>query len=636
MNEELRRMLQSMFAALESMRDSIVASNNTVTASNPILQQAIKTNNYLSDISDTLRQQLEFFRAADREREFEADQAKAKGRSAAPADTGSKDIQKADGKVGGFLSSIGIGIGAIAQGLTLFANPKILLGILNLSAFVGAMGIVLGLLIRYFGEDIAQFLRDILFAIGAAIVDVGIMIGENKDVLMDANEVVADFVGKMLKEFSTFLKDIMPVLVGIIEVFLDFIKDFFVDVVKAIEPIIARLLDTFDNIVNALPEIIRALTPIISRILDSFDNLVDGIVRIVELLRDPLLQIIELFNNLITSVRGMVGDIAEVFQSIIGEVRPVLQEIGNIIETIGGEIEDIVRAIGDSISGVFDSVFGANENSGLQGVINSFGSNLGELVDKALGGIEGIIETIGEQVRATLSSVTENIKDLAEIDGDSLRDTAGGIIAIAGAIAAFAGASVMDAAGNVITGVTGGISKLFGGEGSIFERLKAFKDIGPGINEAADAINNLRRAIERFSGFNIQETGLSNFADDLYDNATNIRKSMDTILGEGGFLGFGKGPGSVDERLELLRTLGELSGGGVTGSPVRTGVADRSAEASLEAARAAAEAMNPVNALSNVESASNNTNSFNTNQLFITTPGGAEATLDRLILADQS
>jgi len=632
MDQELENVLTSMFQSLQSIRDSLQISTGALSDNGIMIRESIQTNSYLADIAFTLREQLEFFRERESEREFEKDTRQAsavqpaESKKATAPDSEEKPM-KADGKIGGFLSSIGIGLGSIARGLIMFGNPKVILGIVNLGLAIAAIGSAVGLVARYFGEDITGFIHDLVFAVGSALVEVAVMVGENKDALMDAMDVVLHFVDGVIDIFADFLKDIQPLIESVLEILTDFIEDMAKVVAELLSDVIDRLLDSFDNLINKLPKILRSLEPIISRILDSFDNLLTEIRKVVEALAPVISDFLDSFDNL-------VSEISETLRTIMTNIEPILKELGNVIETVGDEIEDIIDSVSSNLEGLVSTV--GNEIKELIETVfaearqtaESFSGSISEVVDSVLGGIKDIIEQIGDTIQEVFDNTTKNITELSEIDGDELKDTAQGITAIALAIAAFAGANLAESVGGVASAVADGVSKLFGGEGSIFDRLERFKEIGPGLDVAAEAINTLREAIEQFSSVSFGESGLSTFADSLYDNASKIRESMDTILGEGGFFGFGKGPGSAEERIELLKTLGDLSSAGVAGSPRRSpAVSESEREARARSLAATTREALPA---PNIQTASNVQDSFNTNQVFITNPGGAEATLDRI------
>lgn len=610
MDEELKEVFASMAEAMMEMKESILASTNQTAGGTGGVRAAqmdaaqMETNNILRTISQTLQEQLNFFRERESEREFEADTAQ---QEATAAKTEKAEGPQVDGKAGGLLGKIGIGIGAIAQGLALMGRPQVFVGIAAITLFTAAMGTVLALLAKFFAEAIGEMIYQLLFNIGRAIVDLGIMIGENKDTLMEANEVIADFVNKMVDIFADFLIDLIPLLESLMKGITKF--------AEKILPIIADFIEDMTEIlIDGLVDIIGALEPIIEDFLDAFNEGFDTLGDIIE--------------DILDTIGGLISDITGTLNLLISSTVPILQEFGNLMETVGGEIRATLTTIGNQITNLIQTVFGEARETA-----ESFSESISGVVETVLGGIESIIAQIGETINSVLDNTTRNIQELSNIDGDALKNTAAGITAIAGAIALFAGSSLAGAAAGLGEAALGGLTKLFGGEGGggVMSQLMRFAEIGPGINEAADAIERLAEVISNFGDTTFNASGLSSFADTMESSAMQIGDSMDAILGGGGV--FGNRAGTAEERLKLLETLGNLTGGAaLSGRPQPRGT-----EVETETARlstAVREAGRETPSISNVQSDSIQ-DSFNTNQVYITSPGAIEGTLDRIFAEER-
>lgn len=651
MDKALQDTLTAMFKSLQEMKQAIVGDSETGLSGNQaILNANLHTNLILSDILTTLRDSLEFWKDREKEREFEADTAQQAPVESAE-DSGGDDM-RAKGKIGEFLEGIGIGLTTIATGLTLLGSPRVILGIVNWGLFILATGAALALLAKFAGPAFVNFIHDLIVGIGSALIELLVILGNNSDAIMRVVDIVIHIVDGLLEAIGSFLIQIQPLIEGILEIFLDFvlalsedildtferIVELLVDafkylvdalpgIIKALTPIIELFVGLFEFIVDKLPDIIRALTPIFDRILDAFDNLIDGIVEVVRILQPIIRDIIGMVETLIDTIGDIVSDIAGVFTTLIGEVQPILNEleqiidtvlsnIANIIDTIGDQIQDIITTIGTEVSrvvstvggeiqGIIDSIFGDEEgNGGIQGVIKRIKELIVGVVDSIADAVSRIASAIGTEFRANLEAIGDLVERMSALGGDEnngtgLFGTALGLAAVAGALGLFGGVSVLDAIGNVAKSGLDALARFFGGTDS---GLQAKMEMLEGLAD-----------MDFTAGENLRP-----FAQAFLNSSEDMATAIDAITKAGG--------GTLGNRARLIEALGDLGNVGM-------GVPEMSEETAVEIARRSRE-MATTSQLTNLTNATGNTNSFNTNQLFITDPAAAEPTVN-LILAQE-
>lgn len=651
MDKALQDTLTAMFKSLQEMKQAIVGDSETGLSGNQaILNANLHTNLILSDILTTLRDSLEFWKDREKEREFEADTAQQAPVESAE-DSGGDDM-RAKGKIGEFLEGIGIGLTTIATGLTLLGSPRVILGIVNWGLFILATGAALALLAKFAGPAFVNFIHDLIVGIGSALIELLVILGNNSDAIMRVVDIVIHIVDGLLEAIGSFLIQIQPLIEGILEIFLDFvlalsedildtferIVELLVDafkylvdalpgIIKALTPIIELFVGLFEFIVDKLPDIIRALTPIFDRILDAFDNLIDGIVEVVRILQPIIRDIIGMVETLIDTIGDIVSDIAGVFTTLIGEVQPILNEleqiidtvlsnIANIIDTIGDQIQDIITTIGTEVSrvvstvggeiqGIIDSIFGDEEgNGGIQGVIKRIKELIVGVVDSIADAVSRIASAIGTEFRANLEAIGDLVERMSALGGDEnngtgLFGTALGLAAVAGALGLFGGVSVLDAIGNVAKSGLDALARFFGGTDS---GLQAKMEMLEGLAD-----------MDFTAGENLRP-----FAQAFLNSSEDMATAIDAITKAGG--------GTLGNRARLIEALGDLGNVGM-------GVPEMSEETAVEIARRSRE-MATTSQLTNLTNATGNTNSFNTNQLFITDPAAAEPTVN-LILSQE-
>ena len=120
-------------------------------------------------------------------------------------------------------------------------------------------------------------------------------------------------------------------------------------------------------------------------------------------------------------------------------------------------------------------------------------------------GIAGATWIIGK----ALPSFAEGLKAFDGINGGNLIDVAKGVGALGLAMVAFAAGSVTSSFAGVIDTIAGGFSKLFG-DGSTLDQLKAFSAIGPGLQAAVGAINNISVSLSNLSATLTSFKGIDN------------------------------------------------------------------------------------------------------------------------------
>ena len=163
---------------------------------------------------------------------------------------------------------------------------------------------------------------------------------------------------------------------------------------------------------------------------------------------------------------------------------------------------------------------GEGLGAGIGGLLEGLAKGIGAFANpKILLGasiLAGSIAVIGAGIAGAtwimgkaLPSFAEGLKAFDGINGGNLIDVAKGIGALGLSMVAFAAGSVTSSFAGVIGTIAGGFSKLFG-DGSTLDQLKAFSAIGPGLQAAVGAINNISTSLSNLSSTLTSFKGIDN------------------------------------------------------------------------------------------------------------------------------
>lgn len=595
--EQKNNAMRGLFNYVSGIKDALLGQSTAVKTNKAVLEQSIQTNSILRDISVTLKEQFEWFKARDKEREFETDTKKQTNVKIVESDGTKKSSAKTKksksggifgvleglmgavgsigGVIGGILGGIGLGLTGLAAGLFALGNPTVLFGIGNLTLLIAGLGTAIGLLSRWFGEDIAEFIHNLVVSIGSAFVEVGVLVGENKDMLMEAVDVATHFVDNMVDIFADFLNDISPLIENVVEMFLGFAEN------------IAEIFTgEFGRIVRHITTTFREIVGIVGNVAN---NLLDSI------------------SDIVTQLPRMLNGLSNVLETIFGGIESTLNSLSNVLTVVFTGIQNNVDTIGTNIVNVINSI-GTN----VENVATSIGNAISNATDSAFDGMSQVINTISDGIQNVMNTMTSNIERLSQIDHSALTATAGSILAISGAMAVFAGsqagANLVAGGAAVVGDVMDGIRSLFGGGGStgVYQQLLDFTEMGPRLDNTSQAIIRLAGALTEFAGMDF--TGSSGFANVIDDIESALRN----------FEGGGR-RNSLQDITNFIDSLNESSYT-VSTNPSRPSATFHGAAA----AGAANERIANTIAASNTENISN---SFNTNNFIVTDPNDLESSL---------
>ena len=467
----------------------------------------------------------------------------------------SADVDK---KSGGLLKKLGIGMKFLAMGLTALSNPALFIGIGVLTALILGIGGAIGLLAKFLGQDIANFIESLMIAIANGFVHFVKLMSENKEAVQDVIDLFFYFVDGAIEAFGKFMEVVMPHIKDILQMFLDFlpdlivavtpivqaILDFVVDMTEAITPIIKIIADALVKIVTVLVEnippiiaevtkfvqvITGFITDLVTAIFNGVTSIIAEVTKLIDAVRPILLEIIGAFNNLVDKIMGFLNNLVD--------------KIGPIIDSISGLVKELGEAISNAISTYFD---------GIEGLVQTLGDALTKIVDTVLNGIALVIEQIGKTIEGVIDAVVDGITRLADIGGGKLLLTAAGITAIAASLALFGAAQVAAAAGGGVGDVVGGIGKLFGGPGNVFDRLQNLADMSSELLPVGDAIKGIAAAMGEFGGINV---GAAEGLDEFKKLSKTLGEGVTQIIGGKATL-----PNTKQLRLEALKTIASMMG----------------------------------------------------------------------------
>ena len=116
----------------------------------------------------------------------------------------------------------------------------------------------------------------------------------------------------------------------------------------------------------------------------------------------------------------------------------------------------------------------------------------------ALSGVLWIFGKAAESAGPGITALAKGFSEFSKIDGKNLLLTATGIVSLSSALAAFAIGGTIASVGNILGSISDGLSKLLGGN-TIVDKLKAFANIGPGLQIFANAVNIIGGSIKSLS-----------------------------------------------------------------------------------------------------------------------------------------
>ena len=301
--QEKKGMLGNLARTLESLSGGTKDSSKEILESMyqqqqeqfGFMQQSTSEQEFRDDINDSLIQKVEVTNWPE-------------GGAAADDGGGGSAKVDIDKKGGGLLKKLGIGLKFLGMGLLALSNPALFIGVAVLAAFILAVGLAIGLVAKFVGADIANFIKALLMAIADGIVYFIQQLSENKKAVMDVIDLFFYFVDGIIEAFEKYVAIVFPLVKEILQMFLDM-----------------------------LPDLIKAVTPLVEVILDFVVEITEALTPIIEI------------------IAGLIKDIVTV---IVENIPPILEALTPIIEIITKFIVDLVTAILDGVTKIIDAVSG--------------------------------------------------------------------------------------------------------------------------------------------------------------------------------------------------------------------------------------------------------------------------------------
>jgi phage-related protein len=243
------------------------------------------------------------------------------------------------------------------------------IGLVIMAAAITAASYILALINPDFFYTLADAFSYFMKKIAEAI-------GYGLKVIAPGLKFFIDTVGDSLIRFA---KNIIPVIVGAVEMLMD----------KVVKPFIAFIMPFLPTIVKLVISVVQALTPVFKMIVDLAKSFFEAISTALKIFKDIIVEI----GNAVTSFIEEIGNVVEkFFNGIATVIKTIGDSIVNIVKAISGGIKDalgkvkeVVTAIGDSISKVIDAIG------------NSFakiGNSIATVINSVVGGIERL-EKVG-------------------------------------------------------------------------------------------------------------------------------------------------------------------------------------------------------------------------------------------------
>jgi hypothetical protein len=238
---------------------------------------------------------------------------------------------------------------AIGFGLTvLFLAPAvILLGIVGLPIVImGAIGLVImaaaitaaSYILAYIKPDFFYTLAD---AFSYFMKKIAEAIGYGLKVIAPGLKFFIDVVGSSLIKFA---KNIIPVIVGAVEMLMN----------RVVKPFISFIMPFLPTIVKLVLSVIDALTPVFKIITDLVKNLFETVSSMLKTFKDIIKEVGDTIVKIVDSISGGIS-------KALGKIKEVIVAIGNAISKIIDAIGNSFAKIGNSITNVINAVVGGVE-----------------------------------------------------------------------------------------------------------------------------------------------------------------------------------------------------------------------------------------------------------------------------------
>ena len=153
--ESMYQLQQQQFGFIQKSAADQSLTNQTLENANQqqqeqfgFMQQSAAEQEFRDDINDSLIQKVEVTNWPE-------------GGAAAGDDGGGGAKVDIDKKGGGLLKKLGIGLKFLGMGLLALSNPQLFIGVAVLAAFILAVGLAIGLVAKFVGADIANFIKEI-------------------------------------------------------------------------------------------------------------------------------------------------------------------------------------------------------------------------------------------------------------------------------------------------------------------------------------------------------------------------------------------------------------------------------------------------------------------------------------------
>jgi phage-related protein len=200
-------------------------------------------------------------------------------------------------------------------------------------------------------------------------------IGYGLKVIAPGLKFFIDTVGDSLIRFA---KNIIPVIVGAVEMLMN----------RVVKPFISFIMPFLPTIVKIVTSIVQALTPVFKMIADLVKGLFETISSALKTFKEIIVEI----GNAVTSF---------------------IKEIGNVVEKFFNGVATVIKAIGDSITNIVKSISGGIKEAldGIKGVVESIGKAISSVIDS----IGNSFAKIGNSIATVINSVVNGVEKLANV-----------------------------------------------------------------------------------------------------------------------------------------------------------------------------------------------------------------------------
>jgi phage-related protein len=268
------------------------------------------------------------------------------------------------------------------------------IGLVIMAAAITAASYILALIKPDFFYTLADAFSYFMKKIAEAV-------GYGLKVIAPGLKFFIDTVGDSLIRFA---KNIIPVIVGAVEMLMN----------KVVKPFISFIMPFLPTIVKLVISLVQALTPLFKMIVDLAKSFFEAISMALNMFKDIFVVI----GNAITSFIEGIGNLVEKF----------FNGVATVIKTIGDSITNIVKAISGGIKEALD---------GIKGVVESIGKAISSVIDS----IGNSFAKIGNSIATVINSVVGGIERLEKVGTLDLAASALKIgeflIAVTGYVATF-------------------------------------------------------------------------------------------------------------------------------------------------------------------------------------------------------